>query len=967
MATPTVVPTTSFPRGSEWRKWDLHIHSPLSLLNNQFPFLPSGDPDWESYIRALESLTDIAVIGITDYFTIDGYKTIREFKASGRLKNIHTILPNIEFRLSNVLSSRKDGDKPRRLNFHVIFSDEVSPQDIEEHFLHDLDFFYESGPQTPDQTRKLKASNIESLGKKLIQEDTQFRESGESAFVVGARTTVVNHEQITDILTHDSRFRDKYLVILPEELSNLIEWGKQDHVIRQGLLQKSDMVFSSNSRTIQWCLGYEPYKDGEVSYIKEFKSLKPCVHGSDAHSIAEIGKPCAKRAASGHSCVTNSGDCEMRYCWVKADPTFEGLRQLKYEPADRVRIQSADPTPLKSNYCLTGFRMASSQINDELSLAATQLEFNTGLVAVTGGKGAGKTALVDLVANFFQDRNNTKDPNSFVRRVVGDEADFKTALEFRDGSTFEKLIREPSFVEQSEIAYIAQGELEQYIGESSDLDKYVRKLIFESPQVKNTVRSFEFEETVRKTRDFERQLRETNKLLERLELRTADKALQNAKRDKSQIEADLKDVESKIPTLEARLTADKVAVIEKKQEARSVLQTRKTRLVELSELLSRTKQFLGDDLGTFNTHISRVNVLLKELAMTATIPALEYGPVTQVETALQEAEIELHRVVGDLEDSENELRSYQSEMQEHAKYLSRRNELLLRLESINAKLQAIALESQQLAQARQERTRLFGELLRTALEQRQKYADVIALFGSQKAKVLSDLDFTANVQFDRPRLLAGLQDILDNRQVEVVGDAKVKSDFEVLQKLYDALASGDTAAVDRVAVETARLAEEMKGKIKKSQAINAGDLYRILYGSYLFVLPVVTYKKTALSRLSLGQKATVLIKIYLAQGTNPIIIDSHDDHLDNEFIMDELVGAVREAKTYRQVILASNNGNVVINSDAEQIVIANREKGIISYNSGSIENPAIRDRALQVLEGGPTAFKKRQEKYRIGA
>ena len=75
--------------------------------------------------------------------------------------------------------------------------------------------------------------------------------------------------------------------------------------------------------------------------------------------------------------------------------------------------------------------------------------------------------------------------------------------------------------------------------------------------------------------------------------------------------------------------------------------------MELSELLSRTKQFLGDDLGTFNAQISRVNVLLKELAMIATIPAMEYGPVTEVETALQEAEIELHRVVSDLEDSYN--------------------------------------------------------------------------------------------------------------------------------------------------------------------------------------------------------------------------------------------------------------------------------------------------------------------------
>ena len=64
--------------------------------------------------------------------------------------------------------------------------------------------------------------------------------------------------------------------------------------------------------------------------------------------------------------------------------------------------------------------------------------------------------------------------------------------------------------------------------------------------------------------------------------------------------------------------------------------------------------------------------------------------------------------------------------------------------------------------------------------------------------------------------------------------------------------------------------------------------------------------------------------------------------------------------------LASNNGNVVINSDAEQLVIASRDGGRISYISGSIENPAIRDRAVKVLEGGETAFRKRQLKYRIG-
>ena len=81
--------------------------------------------------------------------------------------------------------------------------------------------------------------------------------------------------------------------------------------------------------------------------------------------------------------------------------------------------------------------------------------------------------------------------------------------------------------------------------------------------------------------------------------------------------------------------------------------------------------------------------------------------------------------------------------------------------------------------------------------------------------------------------------------------------------------------------------------------------------------------------------------------------------------MEELVGSIRQARNYRQVIIASNNGNVVINSDADQIVVAQRKDGTIAYIAGAIEEPAIRERALRVLEGGYEAFKKRQEKYRI--
>jgi hypothetical protein len=116
---------TIISRGSEWRKWDLHFHSPLSGLNNQFPKLGNGEPDWESYLGALEALTDISALGITDYFSVEGYSYVYEARKDGRLKNIALTLPNIEFRLNKVIVT---DNETKRLNYHVLFSESVPPK-----------------------------------------------------------------------------------------------------------------------------------------------------------------------------------------------------------------------------------------------------------------------------------------------------------------------------------------------------------------------------------------------------------------------------------------------------------------------------------------------------------------------------------------------------------------------------------------------------------------------------------------------------------------------------------------------------------------------------------------------------------------------------------------------------------------------------------------------------------------------
>ncbi|MBC8468217.1 MAG: hypothetical protein H8D56_01995, partial [Planctomycetes bacterium] len=103
-------------RGSIWRKWDLQVHTPYSYLCNQF------GTDFDVYFQKLFSFAiskEIAAIGITDYFTIEGYKKIRSYLSDEeKLRQLfHTeeiekikkilILPNIEFRINKLVGGKR--------------------------------------------------------------------------------------------------------------------------------------------------------------------------------------------------------------------------------------------------------------------------------------------------------------------------------------------------------------------------------------------------------------------------------------------------------------------------------------------------------------------------------------------------------------------------------------------------------------------------------------------------------------------------------------------------------------------------------------------------------------------------------------------------------------------------------------------------------------------------------------------
>lgn len=119
-----------------------------------------------------------------------------------------------------------------------------------------------------------------------------------------------------------------------------------------------------------------------------------------------------------------------------------------------------------------------------------------------------------------------------------------------------------------------------------------------------------------------------------------------------------------------------------------------------------------------------------------------------------------------------------------------------------------------------------------------------------------------------------------------------------------------------------------------------------------------------------------MLLLYLAIDTDddrPLVIDQPEENLDPKSIYDELVHLFRGAELRRQIIIVTHNANLVVNTDADQIIVAEcgplqgGKLPDISYTSGAIENPEIRQLVCKILEGGEDAFRDRAKRLRINA
>ena len=896
-------------RGSQWRRWDLHIHTPSSFESHF-----SG---WDNYIDALEQVRDVSVIGITDYFSIEGYKEIRALRKSGKLSNFDLVLPNIEFRLDTLIPTRSasEGDHPRRLNFHVIFSNEVDTEDIENQFIHTLDFTREGAAQGSD-TRKLTRSAIEETGKLIKATNLAFAK--DSDYQAGCKNITVYIKDIVDAL-QKSCFKDRYLLVLPTENWEKASWEGQSYLIKKNYLQTAHALFCSNPSTIAWALGRKDMTEEE--FIQEFGALKASLHGSDAHSIEKICKP----------------DLD-RFCWIKADPTFEGLRQIIYEPAERVRIQPTNPA--KDHKKLYIDSVSFEESSNFPIPKDTTIPFNKDLVAIIGGRGSGKSALAECIAYCFD--RHVKNPINGKDRFIpyfkkhNASVNIKLTLGDRDGneSAETRRIRCDDPPLSFPFEYLGQNKIEEYAMDDEQIHKLISDTALTSssrfPSYKKLIDQIENLETELHLA-VERVIELTNRL-------------------------DSIDLTSIVTEKEKKETEYRLLSSEETKDLLKELASAKKKQTLADELLAAINNFkakLDEFENQIITSLTDISQKAQSLEITWEIPELNFNDI-----ALQLQSLTLNDRFKEIDLQYESLATKSreklpEELDISVEHVSALTTEIRRLEKT---IEDYDLLVKELDEAKTRRIELYKEIQAKYEELRETYQAVLDDFLQQESSrdILSDLHLTATLDFDLDGLYQNLFEYADKRRCRTIDALKQRYGFYALDEFLAWL---------ETSIDSAETYEPFSESIKH-------DIVRLLFKPRLQMRTKVELSlnrgPVALDKLSLGQKGTVVLKLFLATNNCPIIFDQPEDHLDNEFISDILVPTFLEAKQKRQVIMITHNANLVVNADAEQVIVADfGENGIISYHLGSIEDRKTRDRITNVLEGGADAFAKRERKLRL--
>ncbi len=764
------------------------------------------------------------------------------------------------------------------LDFHIIFSDKITQQEID-NFLRNAD------------------ANVGGTEKKLADlEKDDFDKA------------VVNFDQLLECLEKESlKLRGKYLLgFLSRGHGSSRSSSNYEKIVKKVHF----LIHSSNKQE-------NLKKDRE--YWLEYN--KPLIQSSDAHEEKQIGK---------------------KYTWIKAEKTFEGLKQIIYEPETRVSIGEEKPQdPL--------YKIDSVGLNFDEEVKTTNeqgdtpfcyagfnetLFFSPNFTCVIGGRGSGKSTLLQLIASAIKNKSFVKDlKHETIQKCIKIEPDIDTV---------------------DSVEYLAQNEIEEF---ATNVSKFT-EAIFNRIDSKSSGKLKELEKQITKgIEKFDDQIahwQEKIKLEEQLKesekIRKKYQSIVDAYTDKDY--SDKRD----------KLQATRKALIDLKQskegfltfikELKRVVNFESKENMEEKNSYDKVYNQLKQDIckkieeidtnrenGCFNSEDEKIRTLGAEHeALSQEIREFlkEKGVSDESIGDIRNANYHLANIKMDINGLEHEIKEIANKI-EGFSYGDIDKNIEEFKDQINEKLSKIN-------SAFEEISKNHKEVKPITIEYRLN-EDIFE-------EVFEDFDRLVDKGFNTQRHQSKIKEYL--KEIELKNVTGMQH-AEFIEKLDS-----------RIENKKAAFYETMKDIFDREIHF---QIYRLLILKHLrnvekYKIFEVRYDKRVLNKTSFGQKCTAVLVVLLSLGNNPIIIDESEAHLDSTLIANYLVTLIKKQKQKRQIIFATHNANFVLNADAELIIQLKNENNKIVAQSFMIESDAYKEDLLK-LEGGEKAFKDREREYGI--
>ncbi len=924
------------PSGSKWRRWDLQVQTILDdgykSLSDYYCDLKSRDPEkWQAYVDSVGGEQNALKYDSKDYFF--GNSEDEKTRCMNYVRNFFAFLSVYQPNIGLIAITDHNYSHNCLIDTFVEYAEKgtikvVCGVEINASGVHILALFRSAPYGKPTLSEGIKTF-LSKLDVHNPKSDKVLTVSGKS---------------VRDVVKEIRSVRGLY--IFPHCNSD------------NGLFQergKTDRTYLSDvynlKATILLQAGSKSSADKVREHIQSHASLKSIPVFSISSDSRCLNDIC-------------SSDDDGNFTWIKADPTFEGLRQIVFENNERISVQSTSthedyPKPYFSRIKMEN---AAIFVGNSVRMNSQELQLNPNLVAIIGGRGTGKSRLVDAIAKTF----NKTIRNPRAAKIVIPSDDFEIVYKRNDDSVIAYSIQEDNSLDY---LHIHQGEVKGIADPESPekLDGEIKGLL-SLPKID------EFQ-TDYPDSTAERLINEIFDIKDWLAFKDDEENLVNSPEFNQVRKKEKKDLIQTITTEENRQLIDRyIENLKKVSDLEDSTRSAGSLIRELSDFQATKNQEIDLLNRSMDAGLSKVPILDFQIHIDAIEKFIESKDAEKstlsVDNASIEKSFEEAGIKGDISTLLVQLERYQRD-----------------ITSLDKKIAEAEEKQGNLAK----KLRTIGEIADSITQSHESYITTI------KTKWLELKEGKDDWNEEQKELISKL---LSEIEIEAEDEFNVGRFYELISEYLNLQKFRETQmqSRDERLIETLGISDQesfkqlLKGEkiisATEGQKLNLGDLldsdYFVRNGAREFlricllsrfrqsfwkVLSKSKYKGKEVYELSVGQRGTFYVCLKLATDPfmKPFIFDQPEDDLDNDFIMHHLVPIFKMIKKYRQVIIVTHNANLVVNADAEQVIVATNEGEVLKYESGAIENDSIRVQVCNILEGGTEAFTRRERKYGFAA